>query len=127
MIRTLTESLKEAKEAVKAVDALMEEVSKMKLSEIFKAGFAPQREYRGDVVKYDSKVVITQEVMTGADVDVEYAGNSIIIRFDGKEYKYDVGCVKPDTIKAVKKVGILTVEAERCEDAGEDKKSVQEE
>lgn len=118
MIRTLTESVREAKELVKAVDEFVKEMSKTKLSDYFKASLE-QKDYYGEVSENDGTIIVTQEIRPGANVEVTYDNGEFIISFDGRTYRHKVGCVDKKSIEAKKKFSVVVIQARRCEDAGE--------
>jgi len=103
----------------------MNELSKTKLSDLFKAGLE-QKEYYGEVVEDNGVIKVTQEIRPGADVDITYDSGEIIITFDGKTYRHRVGCIDKDSIDARKKFGVVVIEARRCGDVRETEEPAEE-
>jgi len=124
MIRTMSQILREASNLVKEVDNFF---NSLRETSLFRGISTGRKEYHGEVINVDDKVMITQEVRPGAKVDVRYDGSKIIISFDNMVFVHEVGCIDKDSIKAVKKFGTLYIEARRCKDAGEDKEDIQKE
>lgn len=114
-MKTITEVVKESKSLVKEIDELVKVAKDTKLvgDNILNRWF-DKKEYYGEMIEEDDKIVITQEVGLGFKPTVDYVNDEIVIRFGKEIRKYKVGCLDRGSIKAYVTNGVLTIEARRC-------------
>ena len=130
-MKTITEVVKESKSLVKEIDELVKVAQNTKLvgDNILNKWF-DRKEYYGEMVEDDDKVIITQEVGIGVKPSVDYVNDEIVIKFGREIRRYKVGCLDRGSIKAYVTNGVLTVEGRRCDydrEAEEDSGSGEEE
>lgn len=118
--------MSESKKLVREFDELIKEVRNM---EITSSVMRTNRDFTGEVIKYDDEVVVNQEIPVDADPKVKYGGGKFIIEFNGIVKEYEVGCIDKSTIKAERRFTTLVIRAKRCDSEAdrEDKGSTQEE
>jgi len=120
--RKLPDRVREIREAVEEVDSLLDVIKRI----VCKIGVGVEKIEKGEVIDYGDKVLIVQRTY-GYKPKVRYKGGIFYITLNDHEFVYEVGEIDKESINAVVKNDILTIECRRCEHVEETEKSVQEE